>query len=137
MSPRSVPEPEADITIASPRSFYSSSNGDVWRLVPAGDGVEVEHQPNAASGGRLSRQALHDFLREGPSPQQQALQALIATLVSSTGGDATQDGERSRQDSGDNPAGPHATDDLTDKEHTPGAGALPDPTRGDVDPGAG
>jgi len=35
------------------------------------------------------------------------------------------------------PAGPHSAPDLTDRSKTPGAGALPEATVGEVDPGAG
>jgi hypothetical protein len=38
------------------------------------------------------------------------------------------------------PAGPHATDDLTDHDKTPGTGALPDPgdtDQNEADPGSG
>lgn len=37
----------------------------------------------------------------------------------------------------DKPAGPHASEALTDHERTPGAGTLPSATGGDVDAGAG
>jgi hypothetical protein len=36
------------------------------------------------------------------------------------------------------PAGPHAKPELTDRDKTPGSGALPDETLdGDIDPGSG
>ena len=35
------------------------------------------------------------------------------------------------------PAGPHSAPALTDRSKTPGTGALPEATLGDVDPGAG
>ncbi|MDQ0457250.1 hypothetical protein [Rhizobium paknamense] len=35
------------------------------------------------------------------------------------------------------PAGPHARPELTDKEKTPGTGALPEDSQEDVTPGSG
>lgn len=47
-------------------------------------------------------------------------------------------GQRQQEPNGDTlpPAGPHAQEDLTDKEKTPGTGSLPDDTdmEGDVGP---
>jgi len=37
----------------------------------------------------------------------------------------------------ESPAGPHAREELTDNDKTPGAGTLPEPREGEVDPGAG
>jgi len=41
----------------------------------------IIHQPNAPSGGKLSRIELSDFLGQGNAPEQQALLRLIGTLV--------------------------------------------------------
>ena len=35
------------------------------------------------------------------------------------------------------PAGPHAREELTDKDKTPGAGTLSEANEGKIDPGAG
>ena len=61
-----------------------------------------------------------------------ALERLIMELLlpskSNSHADADQAGH---------PAGPHAATHLTDSGRTPGAGSLPDPRGGDVDPGVG
>ena len=63
------------------RELYSSSNGDVWRLVREGDRVFIWHQPNASSGGRSSEIDLAAFLTRGQGPEQQALVRLIGSLL--------------------------------------------------------
>ncbi len=65
----------------STETFYSSSNGDRWRLLhddATGD-YRIRHEPNLASGGQASDIAVAEFLsRSGTSPQAEALQALLA-----------------------------------------------------------
>jgi hypothetical protein len=63
--------------------LYRSSNGDVWYLAREASGrVYVEHEPNAASGGKASRVDVATFLATGPEgPQHQNLLALIGSLV--------------------------------------------------------
>src|SRR5271154_5316961 len=65
------------------RELYRSPNGDSWFLgrEPANGHVFVIHQPNAPSGGRLSRIEIGEFLGQGAGPEQQALLRLIGTLV--------------------------------------------------------
>jgi hypothetical protein len=65
------------------RQIYKSSNGDTWLLVRDDrELVAVEHRPNAASGGSISRKSLGKFLVEnGSGPQGQELLQLIASLV--------------------------------------------------------
>jgi hypothetical protein len=65
------------------RQIYKSPNGDAWLLVrDEHDQVAVEHRPNAASGGKISRQSLREFLsRDASGPQQQELLRLIGTLL--------------------------------------------------------
>ena len=107
--------------------IYSSSNGDIWVLIADDSRVFVEHRPNASSGGRVSRRALADFFRERPAPQQVACEEIIAAALLLS---LSEFGES-------HPAGPHAADHLTDHNRTPGAGSLPAPKEGDVDPGVG
>lgn len=65
------------------RELYRSSNGDIWFLIRDDSGrVHVEHQPNAASGGKGERLDVAVFLATGPEgPQHQALLSLIGGLV--------------------------------------------------------
>jgi hypothetical protein len=66
------------------RELYRSPNGDTWFLgrEPTNGNAFIIHQPNAASGGRLSHIELGEFLRGGmKGPEQQALLRLIGTLV--------------------------------------------------------
>jgi hypothetical protein len=62
--------------------FYKSSNGDVWwlsRNPVSGAGI-VKHQPNVASGGKVTSINVDEFLRESPiGPQHQALTLLTET----------------------------------------------------------
>lgn len=44
--------------------------------------------------------------------------------------------QQTRPDDRVPPAGTHATPELTDPDKTPGAGALPDQTHGEADPGS-
>jgi hypothetical protein len=65
------------------RELYRSPNGDCWFLgrEPTNGNAFVIHQPNEPSGGKLSHIELGEFLRQGDSPEQQALLRLIGTLV--------------------------------------------------------
>jgi hypothetical protein len=65
------------------RQIHRSENGDSWLLVrDEREIVAVEHRPNAASGGRISRKSLGAFLSgEGGNPESRALLQLVATLV--------------------------------------------------------
>jgi hypothetical protein len=60
--------------------FYASSNGDVWFLVRAEgtDTINVKHQPNPSSGGKVSLTTLQNFLAAHHRPQ---LIQLIRTMI--------------------------------------------------------
>jgi hypothetical protein len=64
--------------------FYRSSNGDRWQLVrdvETGRRV-VRHEPNLASGGRVTETSVEVFLdRTGTSPENLALRALLEQQV--------------------------------------------------------
>jgi HCOMODA/2-hydroxy-3-carboxy-muconic semialdehyde decarboxylase len=60
--------------------FYRSSNGDRWRLLrdPASGRSFVRHEPNPASGGRVTDMEIEAFLDQtGSSPQHLALRELL------------------------------------------------------------
>lgn len=60
------------------KELYSSPNGDRWLLCKDATGrVFVLHQPNAPSGGKISRIELVDFLSRGQGLEQQALLPVI------------------------------------------------------------
>jgi hypothetical protein len=63
--------------------FYASSNGDTWSLVRAEgtDTISVKHQPNAASGGKVSLTTLQNFLAGHRGPQCDALIQMIRTML--------------------------------------------------------
>lgn len=64
-------------------ALYHSPNGDRWRLIrDAGCGrMFVRHEPNLASGGRVSDTDVDEFLRRGGSgPEYAALQKLLGEL---------------------------------------------------------
>jgi hypothetical protein len=64
----------------SVQDFYRSSNGDRWQLVRDPDTGRsfVRHEPNLASGGRITETEIDEFLdRTGTSPQNLALRALL------------------------------------------------------------
>lgn len=68
----------------SSRPLYSSPNGDHWLLVHETDNgrLSIRHEPNQASGGRISHIDLGAFLSQSPQgPQHHALLRLIASLV--------------------------------------------------------
>jgi hypothetical protein len=60
--------------------FYRSSNGDRWQLIrdTAFGRSFVRHEPNLASGGRITDTDVEEFLnRTGTSPENIALRALL------------------------------------------------------------
>jgi hypothetical protein len=64
----------------SVQDFYRSSNGDRWQLVrdPETGRSFVRHEPNLASGGRITETDVEEFLnRTGTSPENLALRALL------------------------------------------------------------
>jgi hypothetical protein len=66
------------------RELYHSANGDRWCLAhdPAVACVFVRHEPNLASGGKISDIDIGTFLsRGGQGPEKQELLRLIGTLV--------------------------------------------------------
>jgi hypothetical protein len=66
------------------RELYYSTNGDRWCLAydPAVGRVFVRHEPNLASGGKVSDIELAAFLSQGgQGPEKQELVRLIGTLV--------------------------------------------------------
>jgi len=67
----------------SVEDFYRSSNGDRWQLIrDTTSGVSfVRHEPNLASGGRITDTDVEEFLnRTGSSPENLALRALLDKL---------------------------------------------------------
>jgi hypothetical protein len=72
------------MTVQKRELYRSAPDGDCWFLVreTASARVFVEHAPNLASGGRVSRIEIGDFLAGGRhGPEQQALLRLIGTLL--------------------------------------------------------
>jgi hypothetical protein len=66
------------------RELYRSSSGDRWHLArdPDSGRVFIRHEPNVASGGRVSHIDIGTFLAAGGSgPEHQELLRLIGTLV--------------------------------------------------------
>ena len=66
------------------RELYHSANGDRWCLAndSASGRVFVRHEPNLASGGKISDIDIGAFLsRGGQGPEKQELLRLIGTLV--------------------------------------------------------
>ena len=64
----------------SVQDFYRSSNGDRWQLIcdTATGRSFVRHEPNLASGGRITETEVEEFLnRTGTSPENLALRALL------------------------------------------------------------
>jgi hypothetical protein len=62
-------------------TFYSSSNGDRWLMLHDGETGRyvVRHEPNMASGGKLTDIDGPEFLsRNSATPQGVALQKLLA-----------------------------------------------------------
>ena len=64
--------------------FYRSSNGDRWQLVRdtrMGRTERVRHEPNLASGGKITEVDVRVFLdRTGSSPENSALRDLLKEL---------------------------------------------------------
>jgi len=68
------------MAVASITDIYRSSNGDRWRLVRTTDPVAnfVRHEPNPASGGRMTETGVAEFLRtDGSGPEYAALRRLL------------------------------------------------------------
>lgn len=66
------------------RKLYDSANGDCWYLVhdSANACVFVRHEPNIASGGKISDTDIGTFLsRGGQGPEKQELLRLVGSLV--------------------------------------------------------
>ena len=65
------------------RELYHSANGDRWYLVcDSAAGVSIRHEPNRASGGKISNMEIGTFLSQsGQGPEKQELLRLIGTLV--------------------------------------------------------
>ena len=64
------------------RTFYTSSNGDSWKLVCEGESVRVRHLSNLSSGGSTTDYELVSFLsREPHTAQTVELVKLIGTLA--------------------------------------------------------
>lgn len=66
------------------RELYHSANGDRWSLAndSASGRVFVRHEPNLASGGKISDIDIGSFLsRGGQGQEKQELLRLIGTLV--------------------------------------------------------
>jgi hypothetical protein len=63
--------------------FYRSSNGDRWQLLRDPDSGRqiVRHEPNLASGGKVTEIDVEEFLaRTGTSPENRALRELLDKL---------------------------------------------------------
>jgi hypothetical protein len=63
--------------------FYRSSNGDRWQLLRDSETGRqvVRHEPNLASGGKVTEVDVEEFLdRTGSSPENLALRSLIEKL---------------------------------------------------------
>ena len=63
--------------------FYRSSNGDRWQLVRDTESAteRVRHEPNLASGGKITEVDVRVFLdRTGSSPENSALRDLLKEL---------------------------------------------------------
>jgi hypothetical protein len=72
------------MTMQKRELYRSAPEGDRWLLVreTGSERVFVEHEPNAASGGRTSHIEIGDFLAGGRrGPEQQSLLRLIGTLL--------------------------------------------------------
>ena len=62
--------------------IYRSSNGDRWRLVRDRETGRrlVRHEPNAASGGRVTETSLEEFLAvNGAGPEYDALRRMLSS----------------------------------------------------------
>jgi hypothetical protein len=63
--------------------LYISPNGDRWRLIrdAASGRMFVRHEPNLASGGRVSDTDVEEFLsRGGSGPEYAALRKILSEL---------------------------------------------------------
>jgi hypothetical protein len=82
---RSVDARQEETTIMPqrPEVLYSSPNGDRWLFIrdPASGRMFVRHEPNLASGGRISEVDVEEFLsRGGSGPEYAALRKLLGEL---------------------------------------------------------
>jgi hypothetical protein len=69
---------------AQTRELYHSANGDRWYLAydRAAGRAFVRHEPNLASGGKISEVEIGAFLSQGgQGPEKLELLRLIGTLV--------------------------------------------------------
>lgn len=75
--------------MAAKRAFYKSENDDTWCLAVDTDTYRavIVHEPNKASGGKLSQIDITSFLARGKGPEQQALVRLMEEFVSSGSSD--------------------------------------------------
>jgi hypothetical protein len=66
------------------RELYHSANGDRWYLAyDSATGAFIRHEPNRASGGKVSNIEIGTFLSQpGQGPEKQELLRLIGTLIS-------------------------------------------------------
>jgi hypothetical protein len=67
------------------RELYRSSSGDRWQLArePDSGRVFVVHEPNVASGGRMTHIEISAFLAAGRGPEHQELLRLIGSWLRS------------------------------------------------------
>jgi hypothetical protein len=66
------------------RPLYYSSNGDRWLTAREAGSADVfiRHEPNPASGGRISHVSVAEFLAERPTgPQHEALLRLVENCL--------------------------------------------------------
>ena len=79
-----LPDTRSNPVSVQIRELYQSTNGDRWSLGhdSASGRVFVRHEPNLASGGKISDVDIGAFLSQGgQGPEKQELLRLIATLV--------------------------------------------------------
>ena len=79
IAPRASPATQNTGAIFA-EDFYRSSNGDRWQLIrdTVSGRAFVRHEPNLASGGRITDTDVDEFLnRTGSSPENLALRALL------------------------------------------------------------
>lgn len=69
--------------------IYRSSNGDRWRLIhdTTSNRTFVRHEPNLASGGRVTDADVEEFLSiNGPGPEYAALRRILGKRAEGTSG---------------------------------------------------
>jgi hypothetical protein len=79
------------VTSISIKELHISPNGDRWTLCRNSAGnLTVSHQPNLASGGRVSENDVTNFLSKGgQGPEHQALLQALAELGMHAGHNST------------------------------------------------